>query len=241
VRKHAVSKEVLWSRFVRWAAGQGTSFQSVPIETTLCFGARPPRHFMYFAKQAFFSRMQQENLMPKDWLVAIRPWFPNREPLQAVRALSRSFKLPVVFVGDLRPMELTWFAALRMGTADFSQRNRIPLQVRYGGIDDRWLEIADEFRLPHATERQWPMDSFECEHYDVLKKLMPDLEQLVGERCYALLEARQVFMMEMSWAGGEYREGYFARLVEHLAARGASLPSRSGGSRRPKPRTTPRH
>lgn len=214
------SPESAWSRFRKQAARKGTSFEPVPTETTLWFGTRPPRQFVYFPKHAFFWHMERQNLTPRDWLVVVRSWFPNREFLRAARALARSFRLPIVFVGDLRPMELTFFAAMRMGSATFSRRDRVPLPIRYAGIDDRWLAIADEFRRPGAQQLDCPMDSFEREHYEVLKKLLPDLERIVGERCFSLLESGKVFMMEMMWAGGGYKEGYLERLIEHLRSLG---------------------
>ena len=214
------SLEALWARFTEQAARKGTSFAPVPSETTLWFGTRAPRRFVYLAKHALFWHMERQNLTPRDWLVVVRSWFPNREFLIAARAMAKCFRLPIIFVGDLRPMDLTFFAAMRMGSASFSRRNRVPLPIRYAGIDDRWLAIADEFRLPGVQQLDCPMDSFEREHYDVLKKLVPDLEQTVGERCFALLESGKVFMIEMTWAGGGYKEGYLERLIDHLRAVG---------------------
>jgi len=78
------------------------------------------------------------------------------------------------------------------------------------------------------------MSSVEREHFEVLKKLVPDLERLLGERCFALLESGHQFSMEMTWTGAKYKEGYLERLIEHLDSLNgqAATPQRSDVRRR---------
>jgi hypothetical protein len=113
---------------------------------------------------------------------------------------------------------LTVFALLRRGSPDFLTRRTSPLAIRYAGIDDQWIALAEQFRVSSKEFPVLKMNRTEREHYRLLTRLVPDLKALVGERCFELLESGQQVYLEMTYNIGGYRQGYTQRLLKNLCS-----------------------
>jgi hypothetical protein len=194
------------------------SLMPFPYPMTLWFGNSKPKRLFYFTKAAFLHLLWKQSLFPEDWLVIERPSIPTHESLIAARQIAQGFKLPIVFFGDLRPLDLTVFALLRRGSSDFSTKRVVPLPIRFCGINDPWLALADEFRRPGKQLQELRMSRTEREQFELSTELIPDLQTLVGERSFNLLRSGQQVYLEMTYNIGGYRKGYTERLVDRLNA-----------------------
>ena len=186
----------------------------------LRFGGSAPAKLFYCTKRIFVDTLDERNLIPKDWLVISRFLMPTGEAISAIRHLMRGFRLPLTFVGDLDPLDLTIFAALRAGSPDFSVPAR-PLSVGYAGVDDVWLALTERFRTrPSPVNDQ---SDLEREHLAILFELIPDLEMIVGSRCLNLLKAGKKLELEGAYNPGGYRAEYAGQLTRHLSTRARKL------------------
>src|SRR5689334_1578343 len=148
-------RQARWSAFQHRVERKGLreyeSLVPFPYPMKLWFGADKPTRLFFFTKPAFINIIGRRFLFPKNWLVIERHSIPTPESLTALHCLVEGFRLPLVFVGDLRPLDLTVFALLRMGSTDFSAKGAKPLPITYAGIDDRWLALSDTFRRRGTT------------------------------------------------------------------------------------------
>lgn len=194
------------------------SLMPFPYPMTLWFGKGKPKKLFYSTKAAFPHLLWKQSLFPNDWLVIERPSIPTYESLVAARQIAQGFDLPILFFGDLRPLDLAVFALLRRGSPHFSARRVVPLPVRFSGINDAWLALADEFRRPGKQLQELQMSSTDQEHFELVRELVPDLQSLAGPRSFDLLRSGQQVYLEMTYNIGGYRKGYTERLIEHLNA-----------------------
>lgn len=192
------------------------SLMPFPYPMTLWFGKGQPKRLFYFTKAAFLHLLWKQSMFPEDWLVIERPSIPTHESLVATRQIAQGFKLPIIFFGDLRPLDLTVFALLRRGSPDFSSKKVVPLPIHFSGINDAWLALADEFRRPGKRLQDLQMSSPEREQFELVTELVPDLQALTGLRSFNLLRSGQQVYLEMTYNIGGYRKGHTERLVEHL-------------------------
>ncbi len=216
-----------WSPTARWlefrarVEKQGVACESLmpaPNPIQLWYGARKPTRLFFFTKASFPKFIGYRFLFPDHWFAIQRYSILTPEALDALHFLVKGFQLPLVFVGDLRPIDLTTFALLRTGTTDFSRRGAKPLPVTYAGINDDWLALSDLYRSRDWKMTKCPMEPLEREHLALLHELVPDLPELVGERSWALLKAGQQVFLEMTYVNGSFRKGYPERLIAHLDA-----------------------
>jgi hypothetical protein len=189
-----------------------------PNPIQLWYGARKPTRLFFFTKASFPDFIGYRFLFPDHWFAIQRYSILTPEAFDALHFLVEGFQLPLVFVGDLRPIDLTTFALLRAGTTDFSRKRSKPLPVTYAGINDDWLALSDQYRLRGRKMLEYPMNRWERGHLALLHELVPDLPQLVGERSWALLQASQQVFLEMTYVSDTFRKGYPERLVAHLDA-----------------------
>jgi hypothetical protein len=108
---------------------------------------------------------------------------------------------PVLFFGDLDPMDLTTFGTLRAGGTGWDDDPAVKINVQYRGINDYVLCLAEENWAQHAATSPRPpghavpglgpllirMQPIERRHLKVLCRLMPDLQRLVGPRAFDLM------------------------------------------------------
>jgi hypothetical protein len=123
---------------------------------------------------------------------------PNRADVVAIRRLVGEHKL--FFLGDLDPQDLLIFAWLRARLH--------PKQIQFLGISDRYL---DQLKLALPDTFHIRLSRSERRSMTLLNGVFPDLEQLIGKRCHALL------------AGGRKTE--LEAVVSALAGTVSILPS----------------
>ncbi len=194
------------------------SLMPSPNPIQLWYGARKPTRLFFFTKASFPKFIGYRFLFPDHWFAIQRYSILTPEAFDALHFLVDGFQLPLVFVGDLRPIDLTTFALLRMGRTDFSRKRTKPFPITYAGINDDWLALSDQYRLRGRKMVDMPMNRWEQEHLALLHEFVPDLPELVGDRSWALLLANQQVFLEMTYGGGSFRKGYPERLIAHLDA-----------------------
>jgi len=192
------------------------SLMPFPYPMKLWFGTRKPTRMFYFTKPAFMDYLGRQSLFPDHWLAIERYSIPTPEAIATLHLLVKGFRMPLVFVGDLKPLDLTVFALLRRGSADFSGAKSRPLPVVYAGLDDRWLAISDRFRRNGNVMPESRIGSLDREHVDLLADLAPDLPALLGDRSWGLLRSGHDVMIEMTYNAGGYQKGYLEHLIAHL-------------------------
>jgi hypothetical protein len=192
------------------------SLKPFPYPMKLWSGGGKPTRLLYFTKPAFIDWLWRQSLFPKHWLAIERHSIPTQETIDALHFIAEGFQVPLVFVGDLRPIDLTAFALLRRGATSFSSRTVRPLPITYAGVSDRWLALSDEFRRPGKVMPESRIGDIELEHLDLLEALAPDLSAIVGNRSWMLLKSGHDVLLEMTYAVGAYRTGYLERLIAYL-------------------------
>jgi hypothetical protein len=207
------------------------SLKPFPHPMKLWFGAGKPTRLLYFTKPAFIDWLWRQSLFPKHWLAIERYSIPTQETIDTLRFITQGFHAPVVFVGDLRPIDLTAFALLRRGTTSFSSRAMRPLPITYAGVDDRWLTLSNEFRRPGKVMPESRMGDIELEHLNLLETLAPGLPGVVGDRSWMLLKSGHDVLLEMTYNIGGYRSGYLKRLIKYLNGAAERAKRRSAAMR----------
>jgi hypothetical protein len=169
-----------------------------------------PRRLLYCTKEALCQRWVMDEVFPAGWVALSRYGLPTPEYLDEIGLHRARHRLPLLFVGDLDPLDLTTFALLRGSHA------KPP--VVYAGIDDRWLALCERNAVrKHALEEALlTMGTLEREHLSIARDLLPDLEDLIGPRCLALLESGKKLELEGACNTGSYGAGFPALLVRHL-------------------------
>lgn len=129
-------------------------------------------------------------------------WFPplaSRWVARTLQSHAASLRAPLAFFGDLDPQALHAFAALRAGgrRALLGGRTRA-LPVTWLGLDSRWLDWSCGALGMTEAPRAWmiQMNWLDEEYWRLVKRLVPDVRQLVGRRAYNLLESGQKIEVE---------------------------------------------
>jgi len=183
----------LWSQFRRkWLADDGRSYEppeagsEVPLR--LWVDHPRPTRIVFFSKDVLLRRWRESGLrLPSSWLVLERIGFPEPAYLKRVAELYASLRAPICFVGDLDPLDLSSFLALRAGDQDFATR-RPALPVTWVGLSDPWLEFCRRHLRPPASLPALDMKPLEQEHWRVLGEVAPDVRDTIGPECAALLD-----------------------------------------------------
>lgn len=153
----------------------------------------------------------------RNWSAFVRYGLTPPSYLATIQLQAEALRLPLHFVGDLDPHDLTVFAALRCGDPYF-RRTRGSLQVKYLGVDDWWLDHC----MRHlGSVASWemltpPMGQLEREHFELACELLPDMKQLIGPRCFELLSSGRTFPLPAASNPEFYDAEFLKKLEEHL-------------------------
>ncbi len=120
-----------------------------------------------------------------------------------------------MFVGDLDPLDLLVYAAWRNGPSKLRGKAGIGMPVAYGGIRDSWATRLDR-RL------QMEMGPFERELWPYVRRILPDVHELVGPKCFALLQAGRKIELEGATNPHIHGPGRVARILRDLRRIGRS-------------------
>lgn len=192
---------VAWGRFVRKVEqklpGEYESLlpaQEPPL-SVYCGGNRP-RRLYFFTKDLLCRRWLQDEMFPKDWIALCRHSIPSAQYLEEIAAHVARLRLPLLFVGDLDPLDLTIFMMIR----DALRSSRTPDRwgAHYGGVDDRWLALGDRYRRQgkRLDAALLHMESLEREHFQWVEELIPELDELVGPRSLEILQSGRKLELE---------------------------------------------
>jgi hypothetical protein len=162
------------------------------------FGGERARRLFFFTKEYFCRDWLLEKQPPRDWNALVRRGIPSEHYIASVQRHARALGLPVLFVGDLSVEALANFLVLRVGSPDLELRHGSGLPVQYLGVDDRWLALAEANRAPGARDMPFSLlGEYEPEQADLLCELIPDLERLVGPRCFSLFKSYRSLGLEV--------------------------------------------
>jgi hypothetical protein len=183
----------LWRQFRRkWLADDGRSYEppaagsEVPLR--LWADHSHPTHIVFFSKEVLLRRWLESGLwVPSRWLVLERMGFPEPAYLKRVADLYTSLRAPICFVGDLDPLDLSSFLAVRALHQDFITR-RPALPVTWVGLSDPWLALCRRHLRPRASLPILDMKPLEQEHWKVLAQVAPEVRATIGPECAALLD-----------------------------------------------------
>jgi hypothetical protein len=181
----------------------------------------PPRALLFFTKPFLYRLWMEQGEVPPHLFAIIRYGIPTLAYWKLIKDTATRLRLPLCFVGDLDPLDLTAFVALRCGDPDLKAPHRRALPITFGGIDDRWLELCERGLLP-ARKGALPlirMSEIEQEHRDVLFSLAPWLEEQIGPRCAELLRSGLKLELEGASNPDLYRQGFTRTLLKHLLKR----------------------
>jgi hypothetical protein len=124
------------------------------------------------------------------WKVATvsAPWAPKLFDVALIRHHAQMLKAPIGFVGDLDAHALHVFGALRSGDVDAPSLTGRTLSVKWLGVDDRWFARARRAKRAFAN-REISMGWVEREYWEIVKRMLPGVCDLIGEESSALLDA----------------------------------------------------
>jgi hypothetical protein len=180
-------------------------------------GQSNPRVLVYCTKNALLQRWLFDDAFPSTWIGLARYGLPTPQYLEEIRLHTARYRLPLMFVGDLDPLDLTVFSILRKA-----------MPAHYLGIDDGWVALADAHRRPRRAVQSvmFKMGAQESEHWSIARQLLPDLEQLVGPRCLSLLESGAKLEIEGACETGTYGKKFPALIARYLHRKALRLTAR---------------
>jgi hypothetical protein len=111
-------------------------------------------------------------------------WAPvGKAHAGVIRSVVQAFGAPLVFVGDLDPLDLATFSTLERCLRGLAS------PVRYGGVGDRWLELCEQHLPPRASLRSVciPMSDREQEAMRQADEIGLGWDAAAGPRGSALL------------------------------------------------------
>lgn len=184
-------------------------------------GQSSPRVLLYCTKNGLLQRWLLDDAFPETWIGLARYGLPTPQYLEEIRLHTARYRLPLMFVGDLDPLDLTIFSILRKA-----------MPAHYLGIDDSWVALADAHRRGGKSVQScmFLMGDQEREHWSIARRLLPDLEQLIGPRCLSFLESGAKLEIEGVCETGTYGKKFPALLARHLNRKAARI--RQGQVRR---------
>lgn len=188
-----------------------------PLQVLLPVG-RESRRAVYLTKDSVLSRWMAEDLLPRDWVVLCRSGLPTDEYMREVRGRLAKAR-PAIFVGDLDPLDLHVYLALRYGKTLLGGRPLVSL--KYGGINDACLRLCDRNikygrRLDEIMFRMRPS---EIRHFAILDSMV-DIAAIVGKRSHELLRAGWKLELEGMTNAVFFRDGHLRSTVHAVAGSG---------------------
>jgi hypothetical protein len=218
-----------WRRFLL-AKKKWGPWQEEELEIYL--GGARPRRLFYFTQHDWCINWFLENRFPKNWHVLSRYSIPTESYLATIRRYCSDTGLPIHFIGDLDPRTLAVFAALRYGDPYFQRSAGRAIPVRYMGVDDRWYELCEQHLVPGEEITLLKLDSDEQELWPLVKEALPDVRELVGQRCFEILESGRTLTFFVALGPSTFSEGFHDLILRHLSrAPGRPAPARTKGRR----------
>jgi hypothetical protein len=216
-----------WQRFSKYASKRMgyerlESDSALPLE--LYAPDTPPSRFFYFTKPALVRHWLAKEGLPPKTAIVFRAGLPTRGTLTLLRSLSAQWSVPITFVGDLRPLDLTVYSFLIRGWPPTRSRKGVDLALQYGGIHEPWIALCRAFvrrqiDFDHLLIRMSPVES---EHMEVVERLLPGMEKTLGAMALELLRAGYTFHLEGACNPAAYRKGFIRALTRLLLARPAT-------------------
>jgi len=195
------------------------------VESLKVFQGGPkPRRLFYFTQFGWCVEWLNYRQFPQRWHVLSRLGAPTESFLETVRRYVAWHRLPLLFVGDLDPGNLFAFAVLRFGNTEFKSRRRDAIPVRYLGIDDRWAQLCEHQLKRGEAVITMQQKKHEEELLRVVKEVLPDLRDLVGPRCFELLNMGRLFPFGAATNPTFYKRGFHDHLIAHLDTAPARAP-----------------
>ncbi|MBI5478013.1 MAG: hypothetical protein HY906_04110 [Deltaproteobacteria bacterium] len=227
----------LWREFARHAAKEDPTYDPVAPgvwppswpPATYHLSTPAPKRLLYFTKDFLLKQWLQQGPLPAGLGAVVRYGMATPNYCAWVKREAKALRLPVLFVGDCDPYDLTVFLSLQRGSDELVKTPATTVPVQYLGIDDRWLAMcAAAFSPPEGGNPDFKlvmveMTPLERRHLEVLLKVAPELERLVGPRCRQILLAGRKLELEGACSRSLYAEGFCQKLlhhVEHAAPRG---------------------
>ena len=168
------------------------------------------RKVLFSTKDQWLSTLAPEG-PPRDVALITRYGPVDAERRALLRPIAAAFAAPIVFAGDLDPLDLAAFATLALGPD--------PIPMRYVGIDDAWLNLCevDLATRDRVLERVCiRLNDDERTGLDRLAKLPIDWPALVGPRCWALLQAGLKLELEGASNPAMYSNPFRTELAARL-------------------------
>lgn len=219
---NSTERQRLWKRFRRkWIADDGRTYEPVEAPTEiplqLWTGSQRPTRIVFFSKDSMLrSWLASQLWLPTTWLVLERRGFPGRAYLQRVAEIHASARVPICFIGDLDPLDLSSFLALRTLEQDFVGE-KLALPVTWGGISDPWLRLCRQYMRPgRLALPTLDMSPLEQEHWQVLSQVAPELRAMIGPECAALLDSGKTLAVEGASGAGIYADDFPGRLRDYV-------------------------
>jgi hypothetical protein len=208
-----------WVDFLRARSWDAAYWQTPQLEVFASSG-RPEKLF-YFTRSAVLDAWLKHDLTVPSVVAFTRAGLVTETYSKLVRAMSASLGMPVEFVGSLTPGDVLTYLTLQHGGLDLASPKSGDSDVRYFGIDDEWLDIRDEYTsrrpvglsLPQLLVPMSPEDEAEL---DILEKLVPSIETMLGPKSAAILRSRQMLFLEGMTNPKIYGDDFSPILRRHL-------------------------
>jgi hypothetical protein len=184
--------------------------------------ALSPLPLLYFTKDYLVSKwLARENFaVPAN--VVVRQGVPSEQQCLMVRTIAKALGTRVAFVGDLDPLDLTIFAALRAGSSTLRRNTRTAAPVFYAGIDDGWLAACERHATRGKRSMLIGMSDAEREHLAVLERSRVSVSEVAGPRCARLLASGWKLELEGASNPALYGPEFLASLERRLLRRAAA-------------------
>jgi len=170
-----------------WFDGRQADGDFVRYDRSVTYSILPPARrgapIIYSTKTNAIATAMDNDEADADFGFIMRYGLPSRADATAIRRLVGSDEL--CFLGDLDPSDLMIFAWLRA-------RLR-PKRVRFLGISDWYLDRL-KAKLPESFTIQ--LSRSEQRSLPLLRRVLPDVNTLVGEQCGELLARRRKIELE---------------------------------------------
>lgn len=130
---------------------------------------------IFTTKPMIASAAIHESGLSESYGMVGRYGLPNKADLAWIRKVIG--KQPLLFLGDMDPVDLMVFVWLRASLR--------PKQVIHLGVNDYFLKAV---RFPQISSLSIPCAPSERKSLALLRKLLPDLCDVVGDKCTKILE-----------------------------------------------------
>jgi hypothetical protein len=200
--REASSGRIAWQRFAGWLRrttkhrdiddGDAPHWQDERHDYSdhRLFTGAGARRLLLFEKESIQNAFLGASYrVQRKWTIATAkvPFAPFRFDIDLISDHARRLGVPIGFVGDADPHGIHVFGALRSGTIDAPRLDGRRMKIEWLGIDDRWLRLARPTKrslIGRTIQMKW----VEREYWWVVKRLMPNIERLIGEATFTMLE-----------------------------------------------------